>query len=572
MVAKQELAPLAALLGFSCLVQAWVITQATLPAVDTVAFVSMAQEIGREGLLSTIRNEWAQPLFPALVCLTHGLLAGLGLVDPSNWGRSAQVAAAVPLVLAVLPVYLLSRRSVGPKAALAGGLFFCLLACTVRLGANGLSDSTHLALACAALWAATGYFDDGQNLLAEPERSSTSKAGVSQGSVWWLIVAGCLVAVALLARSEVLAVPLAVTLMLAIRLPREGFKRSAGAVVSLALGLLLVLGPYLLVCHTTTLDEAYRRLAGKQAIAERQPFNLGESRPDAAPAAAVSQLELTADWRLSDGRPMAFGDVDPTLAKRFRGVGRALWEFGRELCQAIQYAVGLLALFGMWRARRGINRPIDYFLMLLASVYATGVFVVATTSGYLAARHLLLLVILALPWAGLGGLELGGWLRLRIGTRLVLSRADRRLADWSAVIMAAVACALVSLAPLTAGRQGHELATRWLLARSPEGGAVLDTVGYTALYSGRKTYRYGAAPLAIQDPALAYVVVERAETLAESDRGATLRELLSGSAELVASFESDGSSVAGAVPLRPVAIYRWHPQRFAEWKGRVHAR
>ena len=42
-------------------------------------------------------------------------------------------------------------------------------------------------------------------------------------------------------------------------------------------------------------------------------------------------------------------------------------------------------------------------------------------------------------------------------------------------------------------------------------GAVLDTQGWTGLYSGRETYAYESARVALSDPHLAYLVLEGRE-------------------------------------------------------------
>ena len=105
------------LLGLSCLVQVAVIRRATAPGLDAVRFVDVARSIDRQGLLETVRTHRQQPLFPIWIWVVHeGLERTMGKF-PSAWGTSAQVAAAVPLVLAVVPLYFLLLRLVGSAAA-----------------------------------------------------------------------------------------------------------------------------------------------------------------------------------------------------------------------------------------------------------------------------------------------------------------------------------------------------------------------------------------------------------------------------------------------------------------------
>ena len=70
--------------------------------------------------------------------------------------------------------------------------------------------------------------------------------------------------------------------------------------------------------------------------------------------------------------------------------------------------------------------------------------------------------------------------------------------------LAAAACLPQTLSALHPTRIGHRQAGQWL-AEADEPGTVLDTRGWTALYSGRPTLRYDAAKAAYRLPDLAYV-------------------------------------------------------------------
>ena len=89
------------------------------------------------------------------------------------------------------------------------------------------------------------------------------------------------------------------------------------------------------------------------------------------------------------------------------------------------------------------------------------------------------------------------------------------------------------------------------------GAAVLDTRGWTALYSARPTYQYDEAKTALCDRRLGYVVVERKELRYDSDRARTLRYLLETAGECVVCFEGPGGASTGAVD-----VYRWRAERF----------
>jgi hypothetical protein len=130
--------------------------------------------------------------------------------------------------------------------------------------------------------------------------------------------------------------------------------------------------------------------------------------------------------------------------------------------------------------------------------------------------------------------------------------------------------------PLHASRLGHRRAAEWLAQGADVPGAVLDTRGWTGLYSGRPTYRYEDARKAFSDPELAYVVLERRELEYASRRSRTLRHLLTLGAERVATFPESRTAEPGP---RTVVVYRWRPERFSRSvvgrgikRGKTHLR
>ncbi len=228
---------LAALLCLSCAVQAWCVTRAVTPAQDAVRFIRIAEAIQREGLLSILRTREEHPGFPAMVWLAHHG-RGRSLPDTAGaWTRSAQLAATASLVLAVVSVYGLLLCLTRWPAAAAGAVFFCVMAPVARLGADGLSDSTHLCLLCAALWAAARWFrgqkpgiglldvgrwtlDVGRSVQTAERPTSNVQHPTSNASTIsylipspvWLFLAGLFLSLAALVRKEALVLPVAIGL------------------------------------------------------------------------------------------------------------------------------------------------------------------------------------------------------------------------------------------------------------------------------------------------------------------------------------------------------------------------
>ncbi|HEV7224081.1 MAG TPA: hypothetical protein VGN42_15335 [Pirellulales bacterium] len=554
---KRQIATVGALVVLTCCVQAWVIERAVAPAQDSLRYLIVAQSMAREGLAETLANQYEQPLFPALVWLTHDALSRLGVIAASDWAASLQWAAAAPLILAIVPLFLLLRILHGPRAALAGCLLFAFVNAVARLGADGLSDSTHLCLCLAALWAVAAYF---QTIRLPPLASGPSLPS-RRREAGWLLAAGVFSGLALLARAEALVVPAAFFATLALMQCRPRWRlawdEAATAAVSLAGGLGLVLVGYLSFCGALRPDAAFDRILGRRGAVETEALNVtvrGE------PRAANEQR-----WDLEGTGRLVFGRKDPTTSSRFHGPRAAARRLTEELVQALQYWIGALALFGYWRTRRRTAGPLDRFVQIACLLVLSGGWYIAARSGYLSTRHLLLLIVFAIGWAGAGASALGEM--LSAATRGRPHRLSPRAARGAAIAAVVLACLPALARPLHASRINHREAADWLTEHAKQNDVVLDSRGWTALYTGRPTYRYEAAQAAFNDPRLAYVVVEQAELDAASPRGETMRRLLAQAGEPVARFPAPG-----AKPERDVVVHRWRPQHFQALGDRLHAR
>lgn len=215
---------------------------------------------------------------------------------------------------------------------------------------------------------------------------------------------------------------------------------------------------------------------------------------------------------------------------RRRGVVAGTRQLVEEFAKAWNY-VGLAGLIaGVWTLRRN-NRGGERFIHLFWLFFGGILAFFVIEEGYLAARHLLPLVATGTACAGVGLLRLG------------------RRPAWGLVAMAVVFGLLQTAKPLHAERSGYRFAGEWL-ARQRGDAKVLDTKGWTRLFSGRPTYQYDEAKTAFGDADLGFVVVDPKELTRGSPRARTLAGLLARRAEKLAEFP----------PSEPrVAVYRWNP-------------
>jgi len=146
------------------------------------------------------------------------------------------------------------------------------------------------------------------------------------------------------------------------------------------------------------------------------------------------------------------------------------------------------------------------------------------------------LVVVSLGSVGLGLL----WIARQIGHAIGRTQQTRlRVIGTAAAVMLIAALSLPwTLAPLHASRLGHRQAGEWLAAKVPKDAAVVDTFGWTGLYSKRATHIYRDADRWLADPHVAYLIVEEKEMRHDSPRAETLRQLIAPAGPPVARFPS----------------------------------
>lgn len=521
-----------ALASLAGLVQAAVVCRATVPALDAVWFARLARQIDLHGVGTVAAGSREQPLFPVWVWLVHKAVEAVAGSLEASWAMSVQLAAAFPTALAVVPVYFISIRLVGKGAAAVGAVIFSVLPGICRLGADGISDSTHLLWFGLAAWAVVEY-------LARVDSPPTKRRRLACFALMFL--GGFASATAYLVRLEAMVLPAALVVTLGTLVfrepPRLPWWRLMADLGCFALGLGIVCGLSRILSGTG--DD------GRDSVVCAQP--------------PASEAGVTAPWSLADGSPMAFDSKEPTVSIRRRGYGPAAVQFLEELGDLFGVWVGLPALFGIWRLRRRPPSAVDRFFHALLVLFTIAVLHHTATEGYLSARHLAMWAIPGVACAGYGVLELG-----RLLTDLVGKFRAEHFGAYgvSAAVLAAIvaACGLQLAKPLHGSHLGHRLAAKWLANPSASAGAVFDTHGWTGLYSGRFTYPPDQLQRALCDPKLNYLVVEREELNFESPRSRTLQWLIATAAEPAATFPDQPGRV------QAVTIYRWNADRF-----RAHA-
>ena len=498
-------------------VQCWLVARTPVTSIDSVRFISIAQSIDAQGLLSVLHTDREQPLFPLIVCGIHHVLDSAGIEQTTVWMRSAQTASVLGLLLAIPAIYLVARRMVGHTAATIGTTAFALLPEVARIGPDGVADAWHLALAA---WSIALFFHAGK-----------------REKVFW-IVGGTLMALALLVRIEAVvaigAVLLSPLLFRRVASDNGRNKLSLAQPACFMLGLAGVFLPYFYVCDTCQPTQAVSRLLGRAAAQETDRAIVN------GPGLTAQKLEATDNTLLEKVPGLAtFSTKEPGKSIRRRGLFPASIKVAEETADLFGYWVGILGIVGALTvsSQRQQFTQLDRFAWLLIGLLLSAVIWFTTKEGYVTARHLLLLLIPSIGSIGVGFLVIGNKIHGILNTKPLLSR----LSPLAVPTMLLLLMTLSHITPHRAHRSAYREAGRWLAEQSQQNTTpetVFDTRGWTSLFSTMPTYQAERAKDAFADPRLEYIVVMEEELLTSSDRSSTLRELLDQGAKRVAKFNS----------------------------------
>ena len=501
----------------------WLVSSAQAPAPDTLRFIRFAKRIGQGQFVHTLCTESDHPLFPLAVWVTEGAVRVLsGGESPEGWQLAAQLAATISGLLLVVPLYGLTLELFGARIAFWSALVFVLLPIPNRVTADGLSDGLHL------LWFTTGIWTA---LLAHRRRQ------------WPLLVlTGVLAGLGFWTRPEAVILTVGVliwTLALAcVGTPRWPWKLATFGLVGLVVSFALTIAPYILLKGKIS-DKASFRLVLALADPPKRVIKDDGHAERSRSAGAVRATTMAA--RAGDGVPQWTGS-ERIIALIRPWIG-AMDEVLTEFLDAGHYVFPFFALWALvvpWAQRS--QRPAAYLLGIVAVLFSFLLMRLHITTGYVATRHMLVLVVMVCPWIGSGLVLVVD--RLTRVAQWCTSRYQRQpvgvkishMVRFTCVGLVACGCIPKMLEPMHLSRWGFRQAAVWLEQNGPPSVAVLDHHAYAAFYSGLKRYGLREFTAAVSDPQLRYVVVISNDLTRNDPRYSDVRHLVSTLGRPAASF------------------------------------
>jgi hypothetical protein len=386
-------------------------------AFDSAVYFEMAERI-RGGNWAGLLGYDYPPLYPLLIAALQGLMlradtAGLALA------LGADLLVLVPLVA-------ITRKAAGEAAALGAAFLWAVHLSAIRLGVQALSDAPTALLVAAAIWA-------GLWAAAEDRWIGALAAGLASGAAYLIRPEGMEPALALAvffallpARRDPAGAARAPVAAMAARPRSLRAARKAAYVVAPLVGWALIAFPYVawisLESGVLTLSKKKSASSFVRSLAQVLGEDAGQPGQDAQRhAAGGEEPGRTAAGAPSPASPatqtpQGIGGAEPSPGpRRLLGMGRSLNAFQVPLVNGVSPLVLVFGCAGVFSLRAWGSQGDRRVRVLLAGLLVLHLAILvglAADKGatYLGGHHFFLLVLYALPFAGVGLACTLGWL------------------------------------------------------------------------------------------------------------------------------------------------------------------
>jgi 4-amino-4-deoxy-L-arabinose transferase-like glycosyltransferase len=444
------------LIGIALPGRLYLVRHTEVAARDSIGYIRYARQLGNEPYIHVLRATEQPPLY-ALTILAISAPVRHFAVGPESavMQLSAQLASVLAGVLLIFPTVLMGRELFDRRVAFWAALLFQCLPATGRFLSDGLSEATFLLFAATSLWLGV--------------------RGLRAQSVISFALAGMCGGLAYLTRPEGGLVVAAIGLVLVGCQLNRGWRfparRFAECALCLAMGAVLVAGPYIAVIGRLTNKQSHRSIFENRVVSDSP--------------------------RITVGSPVAVwwpGKIDE--AKGTWG----LQALGIELSRGAFHVGWLAALIGIWACRERLRTtPGLWVLLLLCALMCVLLWRLGNVMGYLSDRHCLLILFCAMYWIAAGFRTTGDWLARQIQPyvgewtakkglwrQLIEERLTSGRAVATILLLILIGVALPkSLERLHGNRAGLRQVGLWLREHSDPSDPIVDPYCWSHYYADR---------------------------------------------------------------------------------------
>ena len=477
----------------AAVLQAILIVRTPTISADGIIFTSIARDLSAAPI-AAFREHDQHPGYPAAMLAATRVVQWLGYrAEPESWMLGGRAVSYVCGVLSVLVVWLFTRDLYDTRVANLAAFVFAVLPLPRIYASDAQSDMPHTLLYLTAAWLATLAITSGRLL-------PLAGAGLASAVAYWIRPEGL----------EVFVVAILFVVWRGVR-GEWSWRRVGLAGSTLAAATLLTAAPYPILAGKITSKQLpfFKQQPVptfiEQVAAVQPPKPSAEALASAAPpldtnSTPVSTDELPAPVPLGAASTPRQPEASPVEPERRYTAGliarmgtAAVASLIESFCYGFRYIFIPLYLLGQWEMfRRRTPWSSIGFLWLLASLHMVILLWVFFVSGYIATRHVLPLVGLAMPFTALGILYAG-----RMLGDLLNVRPSR------AAVATLAVCTLVVL-PYSVRAYNREFvpviaATRWVQAHAAPGSGIVCNSPYVGYYGTLPTTTLGPDGLSLDE-------------------------------------------------------------------------
>jgi hypothetical protein len=467
-------------------------------AKDGITFIEMAKGLTRSPV-ETMRAADQHPGFPAMVVVGRWLVLPFVPSDSIfSWIWGARLVSGVFGILVIIPAWLLANRTFDRRAAIVAAFVVALLPLFRRNAADALSDSPHLFFYLLAVWLAV--------------------EGAARRQWKWFLGVGAASGLAFWIRPEGLSPVVVMACLLPFWAWRTRKLRARSVVLFvlvMALGAAAVMAPYRILAGKFT-----SKITNKEYLLPQAGAGGGEARfetnalqPARPPLGPGGRMELVANVDKSVPRSVPGTKAAPAEPER---IPRPWWvavdalvETVMEVAHSLRWVLVVPLFAGVFFRDRRRDRDASHAIVIgMVAFHALLLIGLYYAGGYLSDRHVMPIVLLAVPRVSAGMLLLAGWVSRAI-LRADDTNLDRRRGWVVAAFLAAFAvlAAPWTLAPLHPEEIPVIETSLGLKVHAKPGDQVLSNSVYVPFYSqipGRTIAKRDASALNLSKAAQRY--------------------------------------------------------------------
>jgi len=447
---KQDLIYISILLTIALAIGIYLIATTVVIAKDGVTFIEYAKNLDIIPA-TTVMNEDQHPGYPAMILAVHKIT---GFLNENNsifsWIYSAQSAALIFRLLAIVVLYFTGKHLVGPGFAFWAILVLIFLPKPARYGSDALSDWPHLFFLAVAML-----------LLIQAAIHNR----------WWLFgFAGISAGLGYLVRPECAQVVVYGCLWLALQLffARRNLAKAKilFALALLVAGFLLAAGPYMKLKGAVFPKKKVGQFAASTEM----------HRSDKSPSLTTSDITYKAG-----GIP---SEITTAIGKLFVNIGEiSMWFFVPAW------------LIGLFISLRRISRykPEQFLIIFLIALNVSLMLWLYCKTGYMNERHTLPLAVFTFFYIPAGVHASVSWFQQRLLKQNQQADVKKENAHFGFIVLVSIGIAICIpklLRPLHHDKMIVRKAAQWLLENTLDSDLIATPDIRITFYSERQSKYY----------------------------------------------------------------------------------